>query len=75
MNLMFLNFLAIVSNKKVIQNECHNCIFFHKDLCKKFVDVDNFTNKIIYQPSEDCREDQLKCGQKGKYFIEKDVME
>ena len=70
MNLMFFNFLLILSNKKVIQNECRNCVFFHKELCKKFVELDNFTGKIIYQPVEDSREDELKCGKKGKYLIE-----
>jgi hypothetical protein len=78
MNFIFLNFFAILSNKKVIQNnECRNCIFFYKkDLCKKFVELDNFTGKIIYQPVEDCRDDELKCGEKGKYFIdEKEVIE
>ena len=80
MYLMFLNFFAILSNKKVIQNECYNCIFFHKvynqDVCKKFVELDNFTGKIIYQSVEDCRGDELKCGKDGKYFIdEKEVIE
>ena len=65
--------------KNININSCRNCIYyipsnnnFDSDLgkCEKFGDKNIITNEIKYDFAEFCRNDEEKCGGKGKYFEE-----
>ena len=60
---------------------CKNCIYFRPSLmkldeeslytfgkCEKFGRKDIVSGKIHYTFADLCRNDELKCGHKGKYF-------
>ena len=74
---------AIVNSKKIIRNvnipSCRNCIHYKPSYyttdftesynkCDIFGNKDIITNKISYDFAETCRNDENKCGNKGKYF-------
>ena len=62
---------------------CKNCIYFRPSLmrldedslytfgkCQKFGRKDIVSDKINYSFADVCRNDEFKCGFKGKYFIQ-----
>ena len=82
MKLLYL-LLCFVNSEKFIKNinnnSCRNCIHYKPNLldidftsklsnCQKFGDKDIIKNKITYDYADLCRNDESKCGQKGKYF-------
>ena len=73
---VFVNCEKFIKNLNV--NSCRNCIhykpsFFGPELsnCANFGDKDIITNKITYEYTDHCRDNEKKCGKEGKYF-EKD---
>ena len=84
--LFFLFSISQLSSKNFIKNiqisECKNCIhylqhdFIYNELslynkCSKFGEKNIINGKIEYDIARDCRKDEEKCGNEGKYF-EKD---
>jgi hypothetical protein len=80
----FIVFLiSIVECKQIIRNanipSCKNCIYFNPNninndftssltQCTKFGNKDILTDVITYDFANSCRNDETKCGKKGKYF-------
>ena len=84
--LRFILLSFVVSSKILIKNTnlpaCRNCIHliprsFSNDYassfskCSKFGEKDIITDKIDYDYAEQCRRDEMKCGEEGNFF-EKD---
>lgn len=72
-------------NKSIIKNinvpSCRNCIYYKPSVfgdefssifskCEKFGEKNIITNEISYDYTESCRNNELKCGNEGKYFEE-----
>lgn len=82
----FANFYPFVNSDKIIKNinlpSCRNCVYYKPyalDLdytstlgkCEKFGEKNFITDEIKYNEYADlCRNDDSKCGKKGKYFEE-----
>ena len=84
---MRLNFIKLAKQKywtESVKINCKDCIFFNKyekydyinsiNICKKFLDKDLITGEIINISALNCRKDNNKCGEKGKYFITKFII-
>lgn len=82
MKILYLLF-TIVNSEKIIKNinipSCKNCIHYKPsysttdftasfNTCNKFGQKDIITNKISYDFAFMSRNDESKCGKKGKYF-------
>ena len=72
-------------SEKIIKNmdlpSCKNCIHYKPNIlisdftdtsntCQNFGKKNIITDKIDYSFAYDCRSDESKCGEKGKYFEE-----
>ena len=82
----FANFYLFVNSDKIIKNinlpSCRNCVYYKPyafDLdytstlskCEKFGEKNIISDEIKYNEYADlCRNDDSKCGKKGKYFEE-----
>jgi len=84
MNLLYLLLPISVYGEKIIKNinipACRNCIHYQPDpfyndftsllnKCNKFGDKNIVTDKITYDFADQCRNDESKCGNQGKYFV------
>jgi hypothetical protein len=84
MKLLYLLF-PIATNAKIIKNmnfpSCKNCIYFKPSIynndftsilskCEKFGEKNIITDEITYNYADSCRNDDLKCGKEGIYFVE-----
>ena len=55
---------------------CKNCVHYLPDggfrgpLCQKFGEKNIVTNEITFESAEKCREDEMKCGEKGSLYVE-----
>jgi hypothetical protein len=66
--------------KPVINKSCEQCKFFIErtndeyhlpdniNKCKKFSYISKLSNKIKYEYTDDCRNNETKCGLEGKFF-------
>ena len=84
-----LIFLMYLANAKQIKNldtpSCRNCIHYKASLfndyssslnkCHNFGKKNIITNEIKYDYADLCRNDEDKCGEKGKYFEEDSLVE
>jgi hypothetical protein len=84
-----LLFLIYLTYAKQIRNldtpACRNCIHYKASLfhdysnsfnkCQYFGKKDLITNEINYDYADSCRNDENKCGEKGKYFEEDQLVE
>ena len=81
----YLLLLLVVNGENIIKNiklpSCKNCIYYKPDnynidftssftRCEKFGEKNIITDKIKYDFTELCRENESKCGKEGKYFEE-----
>lgn len=83
MKILYFITLVLINSEKIIRNinipSCRNCIHYlpenyNKDFsssfnkCNKFGEKDIITNEIRYDFVSNCRKDENKCGEDGKYF-------
>jgi len=76
---------SLVNGEPIIKNinipSCRNCIYYKPanynndftsslNRCKQFGEKDIVTNEIKYDFADMCRQNEEKCGKKGKYFEE-----
>ena len=78
---LFFN-LAHCNNiiKNINTPACKNCIYYKPNICNhftsplnkctKFGEKNIISDKIIYDYADHCRNDENKCGKKGKFFIQ-----
>ena len=76
-------FLTMICSEKIIKNadlpSCKNCIYYEPknendysslNKCNKFGVKNIINDEINYDYADSCRNDENKCGMKGKYFEE-----
>lgn len=76
-------FLTMICSDKIIKNadlpSCRNCIYYEPknedyysslNKCNKFGVKNIISDEIAYDYADSCRNDENKCGMKGKYFEE-----
>lgn len=72
-------FFCLTKTPSFIKNQnypvCAQCVSYlpvdKLSKCKTFGQKDFLTGKILYDYADFCREDEMKCGLKGKYFVPK----
>jgi hypothetical protein len=73
--------IKIDTIKDVNYPSCRNCVYYKPSpftsdygssisKCEKIGVKNVITGKIIYNYVDSCRNDELKCGKEGKYFVE-----
>lgn len=76
-------FLSVLCSEKIIKNadlpSCRNCIYYdpkydndssNLNKCNKFGVKNIINDEIAYDYADSCRNDENKCGMRGKYFEE-----
>jgi hypothetical protein len=74
-------FFSFANSEKFIKNinvnPCRKCIHFNSKYgdsslskCEKFGEKNIISNEIKYDYADQCRKDDTKCGEEGKYFEE-----
>ena len=59
--------------EKIPNVSCRNCVSYdpEKNRCERFKTRNIVTGTVVYDYIGLCRADETKCGEKGKYYIEK----
>ena len=77
MNLLAIFIFMKIFQKNVIIPDCKKCIYYKEyftnpikqQLCTKYGEKENLTNRIIFYEAAKCRDDVFRCGEYGKHFV------